>query len=717
MVLDGADDQAMFHKNRATSKPDGSGKQKRKTLLDYVPKSNGLVLITSRSHQLASSMVGQEADGEIEIPPLTTEESLSLLRKTLSEDLCDDEGALALVEALHRSPTAINQATAYILTRDTQMSISDYLAALKSQTLQISDEDGIAVKASEINSPESAAVAAWQILYEFIRQKHHESAQLLAIISVLELQRIPVPLLNMTSKDKKQVKAAISILVQFGMITFFTSQKYISATRLVQLCTKAWLTQRNEKAGAEDRALWLVKKAFPVPENEEYDTCDQTCDQLHPYANVVLKFQPTSIESKLNLATLLFNTAGYSKYLGKYDDARRSLEDALKLREENLGKDDEQVQEIKKALEALSEAQNQNGAGSQLTKDGASASTGKKGSIRATDLVRNTKWPRALTKVQSLLQLAQQSLDQEHHQEAEAHSKEGLAECEKTLGQDHIDTLKMADCLAIAYQSQGRGDEALASHIRVLDWCRATYGPSHIDTLRQTYNLALTYDLQGQFDSAIPLYEEALEGIKALVGPDSPEVLRILCSLATIYDILGDSATAEPLFQTALTGQQQALGPEHPETLLTMHNLALLAQSRNDLATAETYLLHVLSGQEQILGPEHSATLRTASNLALNFQLQRKYEQAEPLFNLTLEGQRARLGEEHPDTLCTRFMLGDFLEEVGRMGEAQVQFKLALEGREKRLGEGHPDTVMARRKLESLGEGLEVVRGPESVAA
>jgi hypothetical protein len=42
---------------------------------------------------------------------------------------------------------------------------------------------------------------------------------------------------------------------------------------------------------------------------------------------------------------------------------------------------------------------------------------------------------------------------------------------------------------------------------------------------------------------------------------------------------------------------------------------------------------------------------------------------------------------------------------------------LALEGREKRLGGGHPDTVMARRKLEGLGEGLEVVRGPESVAA
>jgi len=29
-------------------------------------------------------------------------------------------------------------------------------------------------------------------------------------------------------------------------------------------------------------------------------------------------------------------------------------------------------------------------------------------------------------------------------QEAEAHFKEGLAECEKTLGHDHIDTLKIA---------------------------------------------------------------------------------------------------------------------------------------------------------------------------------------------------------------------------------------------------------------------------------
>jgi len=709
MVLDGADDEDTFFKKRATSpKQDGSGKQKQKTLLDYVPKCrNGSVLITSRSFPLACEMVNKQEDGTLEIPPLTVEESISLLRKTLSEDVCDNKGARALVEALHRSPMAISQATAYILARGKEITIPDYLASLKSQTLQVSDENGNTVKASEVNSAESAAVGAFQILYDFIRQKYPEAARLLAVIGILDFQSIPLFLLEKNADDAKLVETAISILVQFGMITLFADQTFVGTIRLVRLCTQSWLAQKGEKTWASERALWLLTSAFPSAEYE--DLCEM-CDILYPYANLVLGLQPTS-KSKLDRATLLFNTAGYAKYLGKYDDARRSLEEAIKIREEELGKDDEQVQDTKKALEAVSEAKRQAEMGMQPAKEGASAGSGKQWSIWSSAIGRTSKLPKELTK----LQLAQQSIDQEQYHEAEARSKEGLAECEKTLGQDHVDTLKMADCLANAYQSQGRQDEALAMHVRVLEWCKTKYGPDHIDTLRQTYNLALTYDLQGQYDKATTLYLEALEGTKKLLGPDNPEALRIMCSLATVYDLQGHVTEAESTFREALAGQQARLGDSHPETLLTMHNFALCAQSHNDLATAEQYLLRVLEGQDLGLGTEHSATLRTASNLALNFQLMRKYEQAEPLFSLALEGQVRKLGEEHPDTLCTRHMLGVFYEELGRTDEAGVQYKLALEGRERRLGQQHYDTLLTKRRLEALGGKLEVAKAPVSV--
>jgi tetratricopeptide (TPR) repeat protein len=711
MVLDGADDEDTFLKKRATSsKQDSSGKQKQKTLLDYVPKCrSGSVLITSRSFSLACEMVNKQGDDTLEIPTFTTEESISLLRKTLSEDVCDNKGACTLVEVLHRSPMAISQATAYILARGKEITIPDYLASLKSRTLQASDENGNAVKANELYSAESAAVGACQILYDFIRQKYPEAGRLLAVISILDLQSIPAFLLDKNADDTKLVETAISILDQFGMITSFADQTFVGTIRLVQLSTKSWLAQKGEKTWASERALWLLTSAFP---SADYEDLYEMCDILYPYANLVLGLQPTSRMSRLDRATLLFNTAGYAKYLGKYDDARRSLEEAVKLREEELGKDDEQVQDTKKALEAVSEAKRQTEMGIQPAKEGASAGSGKQWSIWSSAIGRTSKWPKALTKVQNLLQLAQQSLDQEQHHEAEARSKEGLAECEKTLGQDHIDTLKMADCLAIAYQSQGRQDEALAAHIRVLEWCKTKYGLDHIDTLRQTYNLALTYDLQGQYDKATTMYLEALEGTKKLLGPDNPEALRIMCSLATVYDLQGHTTEAESTFREALAGQQARLGDSHPETLLTMHNLALCAQSHNDLATSEQYLLRALEGQDLVLGPEHSATLRTASNLALNFQLMHKYEQAEPLFLLALEGQAKRLGEEHPDTLFTRHMLGEFYEELGRTGEAEVQYRLALEGRERRLGQQHHDTLLTKRRLEALGGRLDVAKAP-----
>jgi tetratricopeptide (TPR) repeat protein len=709
MVLDGADDKDTFLMKRATSpKQDSSGKQKQKTLLDYVPQCrSGSVLITSRSFELACEMVNKQVDDTLKITTFSTEESISLLRKTLSEDVCDNKGAHTLVEALHRSPMAISQATAYILARGKEITIPDYLASLKSQTLQVSDEKGNAVKASEVDSEESAAVGACQILYDFIRQKYPEAARLLAVIGILDLQSIPAFLLDKNADDTKLVETAISILDQFGMITSFADQTFVGTIRLVQLCTQSWLAQKGEKTWASERALWLLTSAFP---SADYEYLYEMCDILNPYANLVLGLQPTSGMSKLDRATLLFNTAGYAKYLGKYDDARRSLEEAVKLREEGLGKDDEQVQDTKKALEAVSEAKHQAEMGIQPAKE-ASAGSGRQWSIWSSTIGRTSKLPKALTK----LQLAQQSLDQEQYHEAEARSKEGLAECEKTLGQDDVDTLKWAACLANAYQRQGRQDEALAMQMRVLEWCNTKYGPDHIETLRQTYNLALIYDLQGQYDNATTKYLEALEGTKKLLGPDNPEVLRMMCSLATVYDLQGHVTEAESTFREALAGQQARLGDSHPETLLTMHNLALCAQSHNDLATSEHYLLRVLEGQDFVLGPEHSATLRTASNLALNFQLMHKHEQAESLFLMALEGQVKRLGEEHPDTLCTRHMLGEFYDELGRTGEAEMQYKRALEGRERRLGRQHYDTLLTKRKLEALGGKSDVAKAPVNV--
>ena len=698
MILDGADDADTFLKSRAKpAKQEKPDKKKPNTLLDYVPKCpSGLVLITSQSHSLASKMIDDpNMQHAIEISPLNREESISLLREILSEDFCDDQETTELVEALHRSPIAIILAATYIKSRNKEVSIAEYLTNLKSQTLRLNTRNAEdTAKATAVSDAENVAVAAWQILYEFIHQKHPEAARILLVMGVLDLQSIPVTLLNKWSNDPIEVKNAISTLDQFNMITSLDNQRYVTVTRLLQLSIQSWLTQKEQKTWAYDRALRLVTDAFPEAEDEEYETCEI----LYPYANLVLNFKRSLTENKLQRATLLSNMAGYNQHLGKYDLARRRLEEALKLREEEPGQAGDLIQETKKALEAVRESQRQAGSGAQSI----ISSIEKQGSPWLSQPLRTSRWPKAVSKVQGFLQLAQQSLDQERHQEAEVRSKEGLEECEKMLGKDHEDTLRMTDCLAMAYQSQGRQDEALITRTRVLDWCKAKYGPNHLDTMRQTYNLALTYDLQGQYDQATTLYLEALEGTKKLLGPDNPEALRIVCSLATVYDLQGRTTEAEATFHEALDGQRARLGDNHPETLLTLHNLALCAQARHDFATAESYLLHVLAAQEQLFGPQHSATLRTAANLALNFRLRHELAQAAALYQIALDGQRARLGEDHPDTLTTRHMLAELYEEQGQVDNAREQYQLAFEGRNKVLGEGHRDTVLTKKRLEGL---------------
>ncbi|KAF4635759.1 hypothetical protein G7Y89_g2352 [Cudoniella acicularis] len=655
MVIDGVDDPYTVGQNPA------------RKLKEYLPISRtGSILITTSNRLWASELVKisteQQNDDILTLSALTKDEATLLVRGRLSADAASNDQISDLVEALNGSSIALAQAAAYI--QNTKSTVKDYLTTFKARAPRLSSD--LSKETTGQDGPlntQSCAVRAFEVLFEYVQKSSPESAELLQLICIFDLQFVRRFLLNNYFSNKRQVADSLAILVRFELVTATLDDVSLTASRLVQQCTRAWLKQENHEDYISQQALGLLAQIFPSAESEQWETCDI----LYPFAQSVLAFKPSPLKIH-DRAQLVLNISAYHSNFKRFDAAAKILEDSLKLQESGE-KDEALVEKTKQSLKLCNDI-------TQSAKEG-----GGTARTPGQNLLLASKRASALNKVQDCMELSKPFMDAERLHEVEAMSQEALQECEasEALGVDHEDTIKIADSLAIAYQGQGRYAEALAVHQRILTWCEKNRSKNHLDTLRQKYNIALVYDCQGQYQEAERLYREALAGAESnpLVGPNHPEALRMLCSLAAVLDTQGHSADAEKMFEKAREGQEEQLGYYHPDTLLTLHNLAISAQGRNDLNEAEERFLEVLEGQERTLGANHSATLRTLGNLAFNYQLKGENQKAENCYQLALEGQAKRLGEKHPDTIHTKQLIEEFHKDIRKRGlEAQKPKKV-----------------------------------------
>ncbi|MFI6220125.1 tetratricopeptide repeat protein, partial [Nocardia salmonicida] len=149
-----------------------------------------------------------------------------------------------------------------------------------------------------------------------------------------------------------------------------------------------------------------------------------------------------------------------------------------------------------------------------------------------------------------------------------------LADRQRVLGPDHVDTLNAAHNLAYTYAEAGRADEAIDLFEKTLIDRQRVLGPDHVDTLNTAHNLAYTYREAGRFDEAIDLFEKTLADQQRVLGPDHVDTLNTAHNLAYTYAEAGRAEEVIDLFEKTLADQQRVLGPDHADTLNTAHDLA-----------------------------------------------------------------------------------------------------------------------------------------------
>lgn len=132
-----------------------------------------------------------------------------------------------------------------------------------------------------------------------------------------------------------------------------------------------------------------------------------------------------------------------------------------------------------------------------------------------------------------------------------------------------------ANNLALVYQAQGKGEDALAMFQQAVATKIRVVGEIHYDVALSLDNLALTLNELGRPQEAIEKNRRAREILEITVGSSHPLVANVLTNGAEIMNALGRYSEGQEMAARSLAIKERELDPEHWELAFPLTELGL----------------------------------------------------------------------------------------------------------------------------------------------
>ncbi|RDW63751.1 hypothetical protein BP6252_11296 [Coleophoma cylindrospora] len=494
----------------------------------FLPQSrNGSILITSRNSMAATNLV--DTFGKlISVEPMEEADSIELFKTKIPRDKSSESDLKELAQALEGIPLAITHAAAYIRSRP-RITVSVYLRLFRESEVNQANllENNEMKDLRRDHSIRHAVITTWQISFDQIQRTKTEAADLLAFMSMFDRQGIPEWLL-LNHVDQLQFEDAIALLIGFSLVREQAGGRAFEMHRLVQLSTRRWVQLSRQLERRRSEAIKVMARLFP---SGDYETWSD-CQILLPHAREIISYRVTDHQDLLGLASVNTRLGWFYNLKGNHKRAVPTLQEAIVVREKELGH----------------------------------------------------SHPDTLTSVSNLALVLER---QGRYAEAESMNRRALGGREKELGPNHPDTLT---------SRQGRYTEAESMNRRALEGREKELRPRHPDTLTSVNNLALVLESQGRYTEAESMNRRALEGSEKELGPSHPDTLTSVSNLALVLERQGRYTEAESMNRRALEGREKELGPNHPDTLTSVSNLALVLRRQGRYTEAESIGRRELKG-------------------------------------------------------------------------------------------------------------------------
>jgi tetratricopeptide (TPR) repeat protein len=356
-------------------------------------------------------------------------------------------------------------------------------------------------------------------------------------------------------------------------------------------------------------------------------------------------------------ARLLVTIGTVYRNMGLYTEAIALHEEALELRQSELGDNSADVAEV---LADLGDLHRRNG--EYLEAESCLAQ-----SLEIRERIFGPDHPAV---ADSLNDLGTLNSNAGKLDAAERYLKRALTIYDESLGSDSVSAAKCMTNLAIVTARRGDVEEAEPIFRRVLEIQTRELGEDHPSVGEARGNLAIACKILGKFDEAEALYRHNLEIQQRVLGEDHPDVAVSLQNYANLYMQMGRIDQAEPLYLKSLQINRTALGNDHPEVALALDNLGALYIEQGRWREALAVCEEALAIREVVLDPAHEEIALNTYNLGRVYDELGRSADADAMYRRSLEIVRTTLnpGHRHRENVVEDYAA--FLRETGRDAEA-----------------------------------------------
>lgn len=586
MILDNADDRDFWLGPQNSIAQTGN-----MPLIHYLPRCiAGGLLVTTRDRQLGHQLLGKKQQ-PLPISRLEPKEAQSLLSAKLSDQQLNPEDIEKLARELEYLPLTITQAAAYL--EQTEISASEYLEMFRAGQSDIPNllEESI-YDPSRDHESSNSVFQTWRLSFEQLTMQNSKAADMLSLMAVLDRQAIPSELIQAPGGNVLDQKAAVAKLKAFSLIQEEISSNKYSLHRLVQISTQRWLADHDKLSHWQKVAIGAVAREYP--EDVAFDQWALIQD-LSSHAQIVLAHDFTEPTPLIDRARILHCLGHYTMEQGQTSAALQMLLESHRLRERQLGSDDE------------------------LT-------LGTLGLVGlAHSRLRQVKLARKVL--------------QEFHDSTT-----------RVLGPRHRLTLKGISRLAVCCNMEGKLSQGKKLSLQALQLVEEEFGPDNEDTIRVLTNIAYCCNKLQQWREAEDIGLRVLKQRMEQRGPGHPDTLTIMGSLAWTYRAQSRFQEAEELDRKALSRRREILGPDHPKTQLTLGNLAEICGLLGDWERARELQREVVAAKQRTFGAQHGNTKRAETYLKhVEDVLRDKSNEPAAVQWLTKGGERGSTGMSKGD--------------------------------------------------------------------
>jgi len=236
------------------------------------------------------------------------------------------------------------------------------------------------------------------------------------------------------------------------------------------------------------------------------------------------------------------------------------------------------------------------------------------------------------------------------YDEAERHLPVAVEMYRRLLSEEHVETIRSMNALALLYSREGRLDEALVLNERTVEQARNALGEENSETLTALNRKAALMSDTGRWEGLLTLQKNTLEQRRRTLGDEHPDTLKSMHNVAYTYFITGRMNESVTLLEQTDAIQRRVLGDEHPDRLVMMRVLAETYFSLGHSQEAVTLQERVLATSHRVYGEEPPQMLFDLTGLAQFYAELDRFAEAYKLFEQVLARSPRVFGEQSERT-------------------------------------------------------------------